>query len=304
MADSMRNAAVGADGSTDSQLAHWRQMQDYYKSIYDSQVSANNSAAADATAQMLSVIDTQIRTINEEYRNSDLRLYRDYMESKKNLPQQLAAAGYSGGLSESGHIALDTGYQEALNQNQRVRISAQSALRAQGEEQRSRNEAKAAAANADARREYYGYLASLEQTEYAALQKRAAELSKGGDFSHYEAIGYSADEVAQLRAAWEAEHPELAAAVRVRSGGYSAGEVAKLPPVTAQQVLKAMGYLSKVSGKWDAATEKAYKAAFGKSSGNYKTAARSYSAAAASGKPDAGSTEKKPASKGGVLVAI
>lgn len=299
-------SASGVDASTDGQLTHWRQMQDYYKTIYDDQVRANNNAAADATAQMLSVIDSQISALNEGYKSADRQLYRDYMESKKNLPQQLSAAGYSGGLSESGRIALDTGYQDMLNDSQRARLTAVSALRAQGEEQRSANEAKAAAANADALKEYYGYLTSLEESEYAALRQRAGELAKGGDFSLYEAIGYSADEVERLRTAWEAENPELAITIRAKNGEYTAEDVAAMPVITAQMVLVALGYLQKTTGKWDAATERAYKAAFGRSSGNYRRRYTYRDASGGSGgsSGNAGGNGGTRSGSGGILVQL
>lgn len=52
-----------------------------------------------------------------------------------------------------------------------------------------------------------------EATEWAKLQDQADNLAKFGDFSGYEALGYTPDQIAQMRTIWALENPELAAAL-------------------------------------------------------------------------------------------
>ena len=52
----------------------------------------------------------QINNLNADYAGMNTQLYRDYMKSKKTLPQQLSAQGISGGLSESTNLGLETLY--------------------------------------------------------------------------------------------------------------------------------------------------------------------------------------------------
>ena len=50
-----------------------------------------------------------------------------------------------------------------------------------------------------------------EATEWNRAKDRADDLAKFGDFSGYEALGYTPDQIAQMRAVWAAENPDLAA---------------------------------------------------------------------------------------------
>ena len=52
------------------------------------------------------------------------QLYIDREQSEKNLAQQMAAFGVTGGVSESALLGLDTSYQEALQQGEQTRIDA------------------------------------------------------------------------------------------------------------------------------------------------------------------------------------
>ncbi len=302
--DAAGDRQTGVVGSETEQLTHWQQMERYYKSLYDSQVEANNSAAATATAQTLTLIQSQIDALNSQYRQTDRQLYRDYMESRRELPQELAAKGYTGGLSESGRLRLDTGYQESLAGNERARLGDIAGLNAQGAQAQQSNAAAADKANAAAQSEYYGYLTSLSSDEYADRQTRAEAMASAGDFSGYEALGYSAEEVTRLRDAWEAANPELDLAVKARENYYSAADVSAMAPALAQQYLNALGYAVDVNGAWNWETENAFRQAFGGASGRYSSGAAYYGYAAAAKEEKSGMTfgkgrrsRKQPATK-------
>lgn len=60
-----------------------------------------------------------------------------------------------------------------------------------------------------------------EATEWSRQKEQADTLAKFGDFSGYAALGYTAEQIAQMRAVWAAENPLLAAAIGM--GGYGYG---------------------------------------------------------------------------------
>jgi len=62
-----------------------------------------------------------------------------------------------------------------------------------------------------------------EATEWNRMKDQADNLAKFGDFSGYAALGYSADQIAQMRTIWAAENPLLAAALGIYTGGYGGG---------------------------------------------------------------------------------
>ena len=65
-----------------------------------------------------------------------------------------------------------------------------------------------------------------EATAYNQKVDRAESLAKFGDFSGYADLGYSADEIANMRRTWEAMNPELMALMGggvYASGGSSGG---------------------------------------------------------------------------------
>ncbi len=314
--------------SDDSSLSYWQQLETYYDGIYRGAVEENNAYAAAATERTLAEIRSRIDALNQEYGRSNRQLYLDYMGSKKNLPQQLSAAGYTGGLSESSLVRLDTDYQNNLAESERSRLAGASELNARGAQAEQENLSAARKANADAQREYYGSLAALrgeqhrEEREDARLREererqeaaaqrerswaledaarnrawmesdalrdrawsvsdaeqrqqradalaRAELLASAGDFSGYEALGYSRQEIERLRLAWESANAETALGMDARAGAYSAGDVAALPAAQAQRYLNALGYLLDVNGSWDYATEAAYREVFGRGSGRF-----------------------------------
>ena len=244
-------------------------MAEGYKGIYEEQLSANAAAAALAAQQATAEAERAGEKITEEYGTVNKGLYRQYRKALAALPQELAAMGYSGGSSESSRVELERGYEEELGSNERSRLTALGDIRAAEAEAHREGQAASDKADAAARREYLHALMELKERSYADEQERAEALAAAGDFSGYEDLGYSSEEIEQLRIAWEAANPELSIAIDALSGRYSAEEVAARPTAWVRLYLNALGYGLDTSGGWSSAVENAFRAVFGCSSGRY-----------------------------------
>ena len=204
--------------------SYWDTMRDEYQNYYDEQVAANNAALENARQRAQEATDAQIAAMNEGYRGTNRQLYRDYMERQRVLPQQMAAQGYSGGLTESSRLRLGNAYQEALAENERARIAQESSANQALAQQLYEAQAAADAADLQASQNRYSYLAALQQKQYeqerAELEARAAMLGSVGDFSAYKELGYSDAEIAYLQAMFRKMNPQLFAS---SGGGGSKG---------------------------------------------------------------------------------
>ena len=109
-----RSAAVEA-----SYQDQFQQMQDSYAAILAQQEAAKRAAVEQGVNQL----SGQKEGINQSYADLQRQLYIDQMNAKKNLPQQMAAMGYTGGLTESAALGLENSYADALRQGEQQRIS-------------------------------------------------------------------------------------------------------------------------------------------------------------------------------------
>ena len=69
-------------------------------------------------------LQDQKRDTETSYANMFRQLYLNKMKSQKNIGQQLAAQGKTGGAAESTMLGLDTSYSDALRQGEQGRIGA------------------------------------------------------------------------------------------------------------------------------------------------------------------------------------
>ena len=83
----------------------------------------NESAYALQLEQARANIQRQIDALNAQFRDLNRQLYVDYMMARRDLPQRLAAQGYTGGLRESSMLGLETGYGANLAENERQRLT-------------------------------------------------------------------------------------------------------------------------------------------------------------------------------------
>ena len=213
-----------------AQPSYWETMQDYYQRMYDEQVAANNQALEDARSRAQEATDAQLEALRQGYQGTNRQLYRDFMENERALPQQMAARGYSGGLSESSRLRLRNAYEEALAENERARMGEESSANQALAQQLYEAQQAANLANNQAAQNRYSYLAALEEARYkqdrADLENRAALLGSIGDFSVYAQLGYTPAEIARLQAAWNAQHATAS------SGGSRIGSRSGTPTTT------------------------------------------------------------------------
>ena len=261
--------AALSSGKSGTDISYWEELEKRYRELYESQVASNNAAAASATERTLREIDEQINALNKEYREKNRELYRGYRDADRHLGEQMAASGITGGLSESGHLRLENGYRSGVSALEQQKSAEQGTLRFKGLKAEADNAAAAEKANAAAKKEYADNQISAQKLYRTAEEKKAAEMAETGDFSGYARLGYSEEQIEQLRRGWENKNPQVAMRIAAAEERYSAEEVAALSPILAQYYLAALGYYGKkITGIWDSSTESAFKKAFGVRSGH------------------------------------
>lgn len=195
---------------TETPRTYLDDLKDQYQKMYDDAVKANNDAAKAAAERSLAQVEQGIGELGEQYGNINKQLYRDYMESLRVLPQELAARGYSGGMSESARLGLDTAYGERLNENEAARIAAIMQLRQQGADAEYQANAARDQANAEAQQTLYANMMNLILQQQQDAATKAQNMAQYGDFSGYLGLGYTQSEIDQMQKAWIAANPELA----------------------------------------------------------------------------------------------
>ncbi len=192
------------------QRTYLDELRDQYQKMYDDAVKANNDAAKAAAERALAQAEKGVGELGDQYGSLNKQLYRDYMESLRVLPQEMAARGYSGGMSESARLGLDTAYGERLNENEAARIAAIMQLRQQGADAEYQANAARDQANAQAQQNLYANMMNLILQQQQDAATKAQNMAQYGDFSGYLGLGYTQNEIDQMQKAWIAANPELA----------------------------------------------------------------------------------------------
>ena len=213
-----RVSYIGNDGSKKSGTVKvtpgttpdfYTQLGNLYQTAYDEQVAANNAALEEAQRRAQEATDAQIAALADQYAGTNRQLYRDYMNSRRVLPQQMAAQGYNGGLSESSMLRLNNSYEEGLNENERARIAQEAAYQQALQQNLFDAGVRTNEANQSARQNLYSQQAALQEAIYRDAQNRAATMAASGDFSEYERLGFSPSEIQYLRQMWRRMNPTL-----------------------------------------------------------------------------------------------
>lgn len=199
--------------------SYWDQMEDYYTQNYNQQVAANNEALENAQTRAREANQAQIDALRAQYQGTNRQLYRDYMQNRRTLPQQMSALGYSGGMSESGRLRLENSYGEALADNERTRMGQEAGYNQTLAQQLYEAQAAADSANREAEQQRLSYMQALKEARRQDLANRAATMANAGDFSLYRELGYSDAEIEELRKLWAAQNPELYKSLYGSSGG-------------------------------------------------------------------------------------
>ena len=136
--------------ANDDDLTYWQRMEKFYNDQYEAAKASNDAAAKAKYAAAMEQINRKIEALNETYAGTNRQLYRDYMNNQRILPQQMAAMGYSGGLTESSNVRLRNSYEEALAENERSKAGQIADLNAQGVQYQYDADAEAAVRNSSA----------------------------------------------------------------------------------------------------------------------------------------------------------
>lgn len=135
------NVTGGSDYAADlerqlaQQSSALNNMVSEYRNLYGGQnnayqqIAAQQQAAQEAAVQK-AVNSLESRKASTDAQYSDLfrQLYIDKMRTQKNLNQQLAAGGVTGGAAETTRLGYDTAYEDALRQGEQGRIDALGSL--------------------------------------------------------------------------------------------------------------------------------------------------------------------------------
>ena len=105
-------------------------MVNEYQNLYSGQNNAYQQIAAQEATVQKAVNSLESRKASTDAQYSDLfrQLYIDKMRTQKNLNQQLAAGGVTGGAAETTRLGYDTAYEDALRQGEQGRIDALGSL--------------------------------------------------------------------------------------------------------------------------------------------------------------------------------
>lgn len=210
--DAQKGTTEGTTEETpgEPQRTYLDELRDQYQKMYDDAVKANNDAAKAAAERALAQAEKGVGELGDQYGSLNKQLYRDYMESLRVLPQEMAARGYSGGMSESARLGLDTAYGERLNENEAARIAAIMQLRQQGADAEYQANAARDQANAQAQQNLYANMMNLILQQQQDAATKAQNMAQYGDFSGYLGLGYTQSEIDQMQKAWIAANPDLA----------------------------------------------------------------------------------------------
>ena len=107
-----------------------KQYLDTSKYIEDQRKYANN-VLDNSYAGQKAMTENQIGNVKKQYDDTNRMHYINYMKSKNALPQQLAAMGYTGGLTETSALNLANNYANNVAQTEMQKNSEISDLNAQ-----------------------------------------------------------------------------------------------------------------------------------------------------------------------------
>jgi hypothetical protein len=154
---------VTDNGLTDSKGTYLDGMLDVLKEQYREALEANDAATAASVRQAIDKLNAQKEALQQQYDELAKQLYIDRRMGEKNLPQQLAAMGYSGGLTESSMLGLATSYQQALAENERSRAQGYTDIEQQIADAQLTGELSKAQTEQELAQNYFSNYASIAQ---------------------------------------------------------------------------------------------------------------------------------------------
>ena len=203
---------------------------------------AENKRTAEAAAESAER-DAQdaLRRIRGGYKSTDRQLYREYMESRRTLPQRLAAQGITGGLTESSQVRLANSYGEELAENERARLSEEAETFSQRDSRLAAAKTEQNRADAAAKKTHGENLTRLwqevEKQRRENAAKTAALLAAAGDYSGYLDLGLTQEQADYLAEVWMGKNGKVAGLRRAWNGTPGASSGSALGETLSQTLL-------------------------------------------------------------------
>lgn len=199
-----------SDKSTD----YWKGVAERYQQQLDAQKKSTAEQLALTREAQQQQLDYSTQQQKQGYDATAKQLYIDKMNREKELPQQLAALGITGGAAESSLIGIGAGYESQLAENERARANALAALGQTALQNDYQARANAMGADAQAQQQYMAQINAMEQQKYQQKLQEAATREAAGDFSLSVELGlYTQEEADRLYKIWAFQNKKLAKAV-------------------------------------------------------------------------------------------
>lgn len=211
------------------------------------QMQALEKAQQEAEAARMASYKASAAEVQQSVSEASRQAYVNLMKAQKSVPSTMAAAGYSGGMTETTAAGLSGDYQRALTamENQKAQTLARlqadrdagiandaagyqsqmaGAISDIEKEQYQRKMDQISLVKAQEQEAYDRQLAqkqmaqsasntaasrqtALSSTEYARALDKAETLAKYGDFSGYGALGFSTQEILAMKAGYQGGGP-------------------------------------------------------------------------------------------------
>lgn len=182
----------------------------------------NQELAKQRTEQQIADIEAQLPALNQQYDRLARGNWVNYRLGERDLDQQLAAAGYTGGLAESSKVGLYGDYMTNYAEGETARAQAIDEIN----RQIANAKADGNAAGIEITLQYASLVAdALAQKQTAQAQEAARELEMailGTQYGVFGPLGELIDglDVEGLTAAWKAQNTPQYTSSR-SSGGYT-----------------------------------------------------------------------------------
>jgi len=217
------------------------------ENAYQQQITADQAALTAAQNQKLMDFDKAEAEIAPVYNTQRQNTAGQYQIGQRNMAERFNALGLGSGAQGQMYLSQDNEYQRNMNALNAAEAKARTDL--EFERTKARTAYQDAVAQAiregDAAKAKALYQEAIrvdeslvnnsqaqmqmdlqrEATQWNKLADQAETLAKYGDFSGYKALGYSDQQIADMRRTWEAMNPDLMALMGYGSfsGGGAAG---------------------------------------------------------------------------------
>lgn len=213
------------------------------ENAYQAQIAADQAAIDAANNQKMLDFDYAAQQIAPTYNTQRQNTAAQYQIGQRNMAERFNALGLGNGAQGQMYLSQDNEYQRNMNALNAAEAKARTDLEferlkartayqdAVAQAIREGDAAKAKALYQEAIRVDEALVSSSanqinidlqrEATQWNRAAEQADTLAKYGDFSGYAALGYSPEQIADMRRVWEAMNPDLMALMGY--GGYAAG---------------------------------------------------------------------------------